>query len=250
LLCWNVNGLRATLGRTLPALVAKYQPDLLCLQETKAWAADVPDMSWAEGYHAYWAEAQKKGYSGTLTLSRKKPRAVTLGIGVPELDTEGRVVTLEYPGYYAVNVYTPNAKAGLERLEERTTRWDPAFLAYLERLDADKPVLACGDFNVAHKEIDIARPKANERNPGFTIEERTEFGRYIDAGFLDSFREFEPGPGHYTWWSMRGGGRQRNIGWRIDYVLASRRLRQKLKRAFIMPEITGSDHCPVGIELA
>ena len=247
---WNVNGLRAVLGRTLPELIATHKPDILCLQETKAWAADVPEMHWAAGLSAHWAEAEKKGYSGTLTLSRPAPLKVTTGLGVRELDNEGRVLTCEYSDFYLVNVYTPNAKMDLARLAERTQKWDPAFLKYLKKLEKKKPVVACGDFNVAHTALDIARPKGNERSAGYTIEERTEFGKYVAAGFLDSLREFETGPGLYTWWSLRAGARARNVGWRIDYFLVSPALRPRLTRAFILPEVLGSDHCPIGIELA
>jgi exodeoxyribonuclease-3 len=250
LISWNINGLRANLNRELPGLLANSQPDVLCLQETKAWAVDLPDMGWAQGYHAYWGEAIKKGYSGVLTLSKAKPKQCILGAGIPGPDDEGRVVSCEYPSFWLVNVYTPNSKSGLERLEERTQYWDPQFLAFIKSLEKMKPVVVCGDFNVAHKAIDLARPKGNERSAGFTIEERVAFEQYIRQGFIDTFREFESGPGHYTWWSLRSGARKNNVGWRIDYFLISRKLRPKLKRAFILPEVLGSDHCPVGIELA
>jgi exodeoxyribonuclease-3 len=249
LMSWNVNGLRAVLKRTLPEFVAQHRPDVLCLQETKACEADVADMAWAEGYHAYWCSAEKKGYSGTLVLSRTPQKNVTCGLGLPDHDGEGRVITVEYRSYFLVNVYTPNSKRDLARLDYRTQEWDAHFLAYLQQLEQQKPVIACGDFNCAHQEIDIARPKQNLRTAGFTSEERRSFDRYIDAGFVDTFRVFEPGPGHYTWWSALFGARAKNIGWRIDYFLISQKLRPKLKRAFILPEVLGSDHCPVGIEL-
>jgi exodeoxyribonuclease-3 len=250
LVSWNVNGLRAVLGRTLPDWIRAGKPDVICLQETKAEAANVPDMAWAKGYLPYWYSADKKGYSGTLLLSRQQPLAVSLGLGHKAHDTEGRVITAEYPDYYVVNVYTPNSKMDLSRLEYRTQTWDTLFLKHLQKLEKKKPVISCGDFNVAHREIDLARPKGNERNAGFTIEERRSFDRYIDAGFIDSFRHFEPGGGHYSWWSQRGGSRERNVGWRIDYFLVSPKLKSRLKKAFIEPGISGSDHCPVGIELA
>lgn len=174
---------------------------------------------------------------------------VTLGIGTREHDDEGRVVTVELPDFYLVNVYTPNSKRDLSRLPYRTQKWDPAFRSHLLKLEKRKPVIFCGDLNVAHKEIDLKNPKSNLRNAGFTIEERTEFTRLIEAGFLDSFREFEPGPGHYTWWSQMANARARNIGWRIDYFGLSHRLRKALRGAFILPQVMGSDHCPVGIEL-
>jgi exodeoxyribonuclease-3 len=249
LISWNVNGLRAVLGRTLPQFVADTQPDVICFQETKAAEENVADMAWAQGYNAVWCSAEKKGYSGTLVLSKAKPKSAVCGLGLPDHDGEGRVITAEYPGFYLVNVYTPNSKRDLSRLDYRTTQWDPAFLAYLKQLEQKKPVVFCGDLNCAHKEIDIARPKANLRTAGFTIEERTSFDKYIDAGFIDTFREFESGPGHYSWWAAFGGARAKNVGWRIDYFLISKKLRPKLKRAFILPEVHGSDHCPVGIEL-
>jgi exodeoxyribonuclease-3 len=249
LISWNVNGLRAVLGKTLPEFVRTHQPDVLCLQETKAAEENVADMAWAAGYSAVWCSATKKGYSGTLVLSKTPPKSAVCGIGLPEHDDEGRVITAEFGGFYLVNVYTPNSKRDLSRLGYRTERWDPAFRAYLKGLEKKKPVVFCGDLNCAHKEIDIARPKANLRTAGFTVEERASFDNYIAEGFIDTFREFETGPDHYSWWSAFGGARARNIGWRIDYVMISKKLRPKLKRAFILPEVLGSDHCPVGIEL-
>ncbi|MDQ3022781.1 MAG: exodeoxyribonuclease III [bacterium] len=250
LISWNVNGLRAVLGRTLPTFIAQLKPDMLCLQEIKAEASQVADMAWCEGYTPYWCSAKKKGYSGTLILTRRKALSVSYGIGLPGPDDEGRVISAEYKDFYLVNVYTPNAKRALERLEERTTVWDPAFLRHLKKLEKKKPVVTCGDFNVAHREIDLANPKSNTKNAGFTPQERAQFDNYISKGkFIDTFREFEQGPGHYSWWSALTGARARNAGWRIDYFLISQALRPKLKRAFIMPEVLGSDHCPVGIEL-
>jgi exodeoxyribonuclease-3 len=249
LLSWNVNGLRSVLGKTLPGMMQQVSPDVICFQEIKALQEQVPDMAWAGGCHECWCSAQKKGYSGTLVLSRTEPLSVAYGLGLPEHDAEGRVITAEFDDFYLVNVYTPNSKPDLSRLAYRTEVWDPLFLAHLKRLEETKPVVTCGDFNVAHKELDIARPKQNERTAGFTIEERSSFDRYIDAGFLDTFREFEKDGGHYSWWSQMFGARQKNIGWRIDYFLISASLRPRLKRAFIMPEVLGSDHCPVGIEL-
>jgi exodeoxyribonuclease III len=249
LMSWNVNGLRAVLGKTLPAFIAQHSPDVLCLQEIKANAEQVSDMGWCSGYSPFWCSAQKKGYSGTLILSKTPPLKTELGIGLPGPDDEGRVITAEYKDFYLANVYTPNSKRALERLEERTTKWDPAFLKHLKKLEKKKPVITCGDFNCAHKEIDIAHPKRNERTAGFTIEERRNFDKLVAAGFIDTFREFEKGPGHYTWWSQFSGARAKNVGWRIDYFLISPALRPRLKRAFILPEVMGSDHCPVGIEI-
>jgi exodeoxyribonuclease-3 len=251
LISWNVNGLRAVLGKTLPAFIETEQPDILCLQEIKAEASQVADLAWCEGYEPFWCSAKKKGYSGTLLLTKHKPVKVTYGIGLPGPDDEGRVINAEFDGFNLVNVYTPNSKRGLERLEERTTVWDPAFLKHLRKLEKKKPIVTCGDFNCAHKEIDIANPKSNMKTAGFTPEERAQFDNLITKGkFIDTFREFEPGPGHYTWWSQLTGARARNAGWRIDYFLISPALRPRLRRAFIMPEVMGSDHCPVGIELA
>jgi exodeoxyribonuclease-3 len=250
LISWNVNGLRAILGKTLPDLIKKHKPDMLCLQEIKATAEQVKDMAWAKGYHAHWCSAKKLGYSGTLILTRTEPQSVSYGIGLPGPDDEGRVITAEYADFFLVNVYTPNSKRGLERLEERTTVWDPAFYKHLKKLEKKKPVITCGDFNVAHQELDLANPKTNHNTHGFTPQERAQFDNYISRGkFIDTFREFEAGGGHYTWWSQLTGARARNAGWRIDYFLISPALRPRLKRAFILPEIMGSDHCPVGIEI-
>ena len=202
----------------------------------------------ALGYHTFVHPAEKKGYAGVAILTKATPKAVFYGMGVAELDREGRVVTAEFDGFYLVCAYVPNAQPGLARLDFRL-RWDGAFLAYLTSLDAGKPVVFCGDLNVAHREIDLARPKQNVGNPGFSDEERAAFAGFMAAGFLDTFREFEPGPGHYTWWSVATGARARNIGWRIDYFLMSGRMRPTLRGAFIRAQVTGSDHCPVGIEL-
>jgi exodeoxyribonuclease-3 len=249
LISWNVNGLRAVLGKTLPQFMLDRKPDVLCLQEIKAMEEQVPDMGWAGKCTASWCSALKKGYSGTLTLSKKKPKSVSFGLGMPGHDDEGRVITTEFADFYLVNVYTPNSKPDLARLAYRTEQWDSLFLKHLKKLEKKKPVVSCGDFNCAHKEIDLARPKSNERTAGFTIEERSSFQRYIDAGFIDTFREFTKEGGHYSWWSQRFAARASNIGWRIDYFLISPALRPRLKRAFILPEVMGSDHCPVGIEL-
>jgi exodeoxyribonuclease-3 len=191
----------------------------------------------------------KKGYSGTVIFTRLKPLSVTLGIGQPEHDGEGRVATLEFADYFLINVYQPNSQRGLTRLDYRTKEWDPAFLAWLRKLDKKKPVIFCGDLNVAHTEIDLANPRTNRRNAGFTDEERTNFSTLLASGFVDTFREFEKGPGHYTWWSLMADCRARNIGWRVDYFVASERLRPSLKKAYILPEVMGSDHCPVVLEL-
>ncbi len=244
---WNVNGLRAVLRRNFLAYLAEEQPDVLCLQETRAEPDEVEPL-WPAAYETFWNPAQKKGYSGTAIFTRHRPLAVTPGIGKPVHDAEGRVLTAEYDDFFLVNVYVPNSQRELTRLAYRQT-WDADFLRYLKRLERRKPVVFCGDFNVAHAEIDLAHPKANEGNHGFTPEERAGFEAFIRKGFLDTFRVFEPGGGHYTWWSPMRGVRARNVGWRIDYFLISAALRPRLKRAFIRPDVLGSDHCPVGIEM-
>ncbi len=248
LISWNVNGLRAVLRKNFLDYLAKEAPDILCLQETKATPEDVEQL-WSSDYTTYWNTAQKKGYSGTAIFTKERPLNVTRGISIAEHDNEGRVLTAEYPDFFLVNVYVPNSKRELERLPYRQ-QWDRDFLSYLKKLERKKPVIFCGDLNVAHTEIDLANPKSNMRNHGFTAEERAGFTTVIKAGFLDTFREFEKGPGHYSWWSPMSGARARNVGWRIDYVLISPALRPRLKHAFIRCEIPGSDHCPVGIELA
>jgi exodeoxyribonuclease III len=247
LVSWNVNGLRAILRKNFLEFLAVEQPDILCLQETKADPNDVEQL-WPAAYTTCWNTAEKKGYSGTAIFTRPRPLGFTRGIGVAEHDREGRVLTAEYEDFFLVNVYVPNSQRELTRLAYRQ-QWDRAFLRYLRRLEKKKPVVFCGDLNVAHTEIDLANPKANAHNHGFTPEERAGFGALVKAGFIDTFREFEKGGGHYTWWSQMTGARARNIGWRIDYFLVSAGLRPRLRRAFIRPEAPGSDHCPVGIEL-
>ncbi len=249
-LSWNVNGARAGLDKgTLVPWMAASGADAICLQETKCHPGDVAHVSWPAEYSSVtFHAAEKKGYSGTAILSRRSPLAVRFGMGAAEHDGEGRVLTAEFEKFFLVNVYTPNAQDGLRRLAYRQV-WDREFLKFMQGLEKTKPVVVCGDFNVAHKEIDLARPKDNVQNPGFTPEERAGFTRFVEAGFVDTFREFEKGPAHYSWWSYRGGARGRNVGWRIDYFLASGALRKNLRRAWIEPHVMGSDHCPVGVEL-
>jgi exodeoxyribonuclease-3 len=249
LVSWNVNGVRAALKKGLLEYMTATRADVVCLQEAKAHPGDVQHVAWPTGYEVIWNPAVKKGYSGTVVFTRVKPKSVTLGIGAKDHDTEGRVITVEYEDFQLVNVYQPNSQRGLTRLGYRTEEWDPAFLAFLRKLEKKKPVVFCGDLNVAHQEIDLTNPKTNRRNAGFTEEERTNFTRIIESGFVDTFREFEPGTGHYTWWSQMMNCRARNIGWRVDYFVASAALRGALKRAWISPEVMGSDHCPVGLEL-
>lgn len=259
---WNVNGIRAALRKgALQAFIEAEQPDVLCLQETKAAPEQV---DWElDGYHACWSAAEKKGYSGTALFARKVPLAVREGLpedlvakyglvddGYGNPAGEGRILAAEFARFHAVTVYTPNAKGDLSRLALRYEQWDPAFLEYCVRLEQHKPVVFCGDFNVAHTEDDLARPKDNVGKHGFTVEEREGFQRFLDAGFVDSFRLFHEGNGHYTWWTQRGGARERNVGWRIDYVMVSAVLSKKVKAARIHADVMGSDHCPVSIDLA
>jgi exodeoxyribonuclease-3 len=247
LISWNVNGLRAVLRKNFLEYLAEEKPDVLCLQETKC-TPDQVEQLWPAAYSTYWNCAHKKGYSGTALFTRVRPRRVKLGIGQTEHDQEGRVLTAEFADFHLVNVYVPNSQRELTRLAYRQ-QWDTAFLRFLKKLERKKPVIFCGDLNVAHTEIDLANPKANVKNHGFTPEERAGFGALVAAGFIDTFREFESAGGHYTWWSPMAGARARNVGWRIDYFLLSATLRPRLRRAFIRPEIQGSDHCPVGIEI-
>lgn len=247
LISWNVNGLRAVLRKNFLSFVAEEQPDILCLQETRC-PAEIFDPLLLEGYHPFWNLAEKKGYSGTAIFTKVRPVSVALGVGITEHDREGRVITAEFERFFLVNVYVPNSKNDLSRLPYRQ-EWDRAFLAYLQGLETRKPVVFCGDLNVAHTPLDLARPKQNVGAHGFTDEERSGFGAFIAAGFRDTFREFEPGGGHYTWWSPMLGAKARNVGWRIDYFLISGVLRPHLQAAFIRHAIDDSDHCPVGIEL-
>lgn len=247
LISWNVNGLRAVLRKNFLEYLDAEAPDILCLQETKATPDDVEQL-WPSHYATYWNSAEKKGYSGTCVFTRKRPLKVTTGIGVEEHDREGRVVTAEFDDFHLVNVYVPNSQRELTRLAYRQ-QWDRDFLSYLGKLRRKKPVIFCGDLNVAHTEVDLTHPKANVRNHGFTPEERAGFEAFVKAGFVDTFREFEKGGGHYTWWSPMNRARERNVGWRIDYFLVSEELRARVKKAFIRGEVMGSDHCPVGIEL-
>jgi exodeoxyribonuclease-3 len=247
LISWNVNGLRAVLKKNFLEFLDAEKPDILCLQETKC-TPDQVEQLWPRHYTTYWNSAQKKGYSGTAIFTKERPLKVEPHIGVIEHDQEGRVLTAEFKDFLLVNAYVPNSKRELERLPYRQ-QWDVDFLKYLKRLEKKKPVIFCGDLNVAHTEIDLANPKANVRNHGFTIEERNGFTAFVEAGFVDTFREFEKGGGHYTWWSPMSGARARNIGWRIDYFLISKSLRPRLRKSFILPKILGSDHCPLGIEI-
>lgn len=248
IISWNVNGIRSILKKGFLDFVRSNDPDILCLQETKATSQDVKiDLP---EYHQYWNSAQKKGYSGTCVFTKQKPLSVVNGILLDIHDLEGRIITLEYPTFFLVNVYVPNSKRDLSRLEYRSKQWDVDFLNYLKSLENKKPVIFCGDLNVAHTEIDLSFPKANVKNHGFTPEEREGFNRLVGSGFIDTFREFEKAPGHYTWWSNFNKCRERNLGWRIDYFLISSSLRSQLKNSYILSDVMGSDHCPIALELA
>ena len=262
IISWNVNGIRAVHKKGLfVPFVEKHKPDILCLQETKAQEAqsevDLPE------YEEYWNSATRPGYSGTAIFTKMKPISVILG--VPEKITkkyklkedsygdptsEGRVTTLEYKDFYIVTVYTPNAKEDLSRILLRHKKWDPAFLEYIEELEKNKPVIFCGDLNVAHTEDDLARPKENVGKKGFTNEEREGIQKMVDRGFTDTFRMFTKGNGHYSWWSHFANARERNIGWRIDYIFVSKKLEKKVTGACILPSVLGSDHCPVEVEIS
>jgi exodeoxyribonuclease III len=248
LISWNVNGIRAALKKGFMNFFDQIDADVFCIQETKARPEQV-DIPLTDNYFKYWNSAEKKGYSGTAIFARIKPLNVTYGFGIDEHDNEGRVITLEFEQYYLVNVYTPNSKRGLERLDYRFSKWDFEFLKHCKTLELSKPVIFCGDLNVAHKEIDLKNPKTNHFNAGFTDEERAGFDNIIDAGFIDTFREFEKEGDHYTWWSYMRQARDRNIGWRIDYFCVSDSVKSKLISASIHPEIHGSDHCPISIEI-
>ena len=249
LISWNVNGIRAAMDKGFREFVEREQPDMLCLQETKAEPEQV-DLSWADdlGYYQTWNCAEKKGYSGTTIWSKIKPKKVVLGLGIEEHDKEGRVVTATFEDFHLVTVYTPNAQRGLARLDYRVA-WDATFLNYVKKLNQRKPVVFCGDLNVAHHEIDLANPKANKKNAGFTIEERTALDELVLAGFIDTFREFNNASGQYSWWTYRSNAREKNVGWRLDYFWASKRFRERLSGARIRSEILGSDHCPVELSI-
>ena len=244
---WNVNGLRACMQKGFMDFFHSVNADCFCLQETKLQAGQIElDLP---GYHQFFNYAEKKGYSGTAIFSKEAPLHINYGVGVDVLDTEGRLITLEYPQYYLVTCYTPNAQRGLARIDHRL-QWDEAFRNHLCKLDQNKPVIVCGDLNVAFREIDLKNPASNRGNAGFSDEERESFGRLLESGFTDSFRHLHPvATGAYTWWSYMFNARQNNAGWRIDYFLVSNRIADKISAAPIYSEILGSDHCPVGLEL-
>ncbi len=243
---WNVNGLRACVGKGFCEIFEGLNADFFCLQETKMQEGQL-DISFP-GYESYWNYADKKGYSGTAVFTKHKPLSVTYGLGIDEHDHEGRVITLEMESFYLVTVYTPNSQDGLRRLDYRM-RWEDDFQAYLHKLDESKPVIVCGDLNVAHQEIDLKNPKTNRKNAGFTDEERAKMTQLLENGFMDSFRTLYPEQITYSWWSYRFRAREKNAGWRIDYFLLSNRLRDQLSDAKIHTEIFGSDHCPVEVDV-
>lgn len=261
LFSWNVNGVRAVIRKgALQAVVEAEAPDMLCLQETKVPASEAA--TGLAGYYEYWNPAEKKGYAGTAILSKVEPISVNNGLpgdiqaqfaladdGYGDPNTEGRVLTAEYEKFYLVTVYTPNAKDDLTRIPLRSNQWDPAFLAYCRQLETQKPVVFCGDLNVAHTPMDLENDKSNVGRKGFTMEERAGFQAFIDAGFIDTLRIFRQGKGHYTWWSLMKGARERNVGWRIDYFLVSASLREQVLAAEIHPNYLGSDHCPISLTL-
>ena len=245
---WNVNGLRAVQKKGFEEIFRSFDADFVCLQETKLQAGQIQlDFP---GYESYWSYAEKKGYSGTAVFTRHSPLSVRYNLGIPEHDTEGRAVTLEYADFFLVCVYTPNAQDELRRLDYRM-RWEDDFLAYCLKLEQEKPVIWCGDLNVAHEEIDLKNPKTNHMNAGFTDEERAKMTKVLSSGFTDSFRYLYPDARDvYSWWSYRMRAREKNVGWRIDYFVISDRLRPQIQDAYILPEVQGSDHCPVGLDIS
>lgn len=247
LISWNVNGLRACVKKGFVEYFKEVDADIFCIQESKLQEGQI-DLD-LHGYKSYWNYAEKKGYSGTAVFTKEEPINVKLGLGIEEHDNEGRVITLEYKDFYLVNVYTPNSKQGLERLDYRMV-WEDVFRSYLKELEKSKPVIVCGDLNVAHNEIDLKNPKSNRKNAGFSDEERDKIGELLDAGFIDTYRYFYPDKEEaYSWWSYRFNARENNAGWRIDYFLVSRSLKDNLKDAQIHMAVTGSDHCPVELKI-
>ena len=245
---WNVNGLRACVGKGFEDILRQMDADLFAVQETKLQEGQI-DLRLPEGYHQYWNYAQKKGYSGTAVFAKREPVSVTYGIGIEEHDLEGRVITLEYPEFYFVTCYTPNSQDGLKRLDYRM-KWEDDFQAYIRGLDGKKPVILCGDLNVAHEEIDLKNPKANHKNAGFSDEERAKMTQLLGSGFTDTWRFFYPDlEGVYSWWSYRFRAREKNAGWRIDYFITSKSLDEKLIGAKIHTDVFGSDHCPVELDV-
>ena len=248
IISWNVNGIRAVLKKGFLEFISKENPDIICIQETKASPEQV-DLNLENYPYKYWNSAIKKGYSGTAIFSKIKPIAIENDLKIEKHDQEGRVICFELDDYYLVTVYTPNSKRDLSRLNYRHKEWDIDFLKYLQKLESKKPVIFCGDLNVAHKEIDLKNPKSNKKNAGFTEEEREGFENYVKAGFVDTFRMFNKDPDHYTWWSYMFNSRAKNVGWRIDYFCVSDIIKNKVQEARILPDVMGSDHAPILIEM-
>ncbi|MBC21784.1 MAG: exodeoxyribonuclease III [Candidatus Marinimicrobia bacterium] len=248
IISWNVNGIRAVIKKGFIDFVNEFDPDIICIQETKA-NPDQVELNLENYNYKYWNSAEKKGYSGTAIFSKIKPLSVKNDMNITKHDNEGRVICFELKKYFLITVYTPNSKRDLSRLDYRSNEWDKDFLTYIKELEKVKPVVFCGDLNVAHKEIDLKNPKTNKRNAGFTDEERSGFENYIQAGFLDTFRMFNNEPNHYTWWSYMFNSRAKNVGWRIDYFCISKILKSKIKQSIILPEVMGSDHAPILIEI-
>ena len=248
IISWNVNGIRAVIKKGFLDFINDFNPDIICIQETKAHPEQV-DLDLDNYKYKYWNSAIKKGYSGTAIFSKIKPISVQNDMNIEKHDDEGRVICMELKNYFLVTVYTPNSKRDLSRLDYRAKEWDRDFLIYLKELEKIKPIIFCGDLNVAHKEIDLKNPKTNKRNAGFTDEERLGFDNYINSGFLDTFRMYNKEPNHYTWWSYMFNSRAKNVGWRIDYFCISEILKKKITKSIILPEIMGSDHAPILIEI-
>ncbi len=248
LISWNVNGIRAVMKKGFADFLSERQPDVLCLQEIKVHNGDLPEdirqCGWIDGYTSYWNGAERKGYSGTATLTKTEPLSVETEIGDERFDVEGRFQFMEFDSFFLINTYVPNAKGDLSRLDERQ-EFDALLLKKIKKIEKTKPVILCGDMNVAHQPIDLARPKPNEGNAGYTIEERQGMTNYLEAGLFDTFRSLHPETEKYSWWSYRGRARQNNVGWRIDYFLTSKALQSKIQSADILDDVTGSDHCPV-----
>lgn len=247
LISWNVNGLRAVLKKGFTEFFKQIDADIFCIQETKMQQGQIEDFN-LPGYFEYWNSAEKKGYSGTAIFTKIKPINATYGLGIEEHDKEGRVITLEFEGFYLVDIYTPNSKRELERLEYRMI-WEDEIRKYLTNLNKQKPVIMCGDLNVAHKEIDLKNPKTNRKNAGFTDEERGKMTQLLEANFIDTFRYVYPEKIAYSWWSYMGNARAKDVGWRIDYFIVSNSIKNKIKDAYIYKDVFGSDHCPVGLEI-
>ena len=248
IISWNVNGIRAVLKKGFLDFINEYNPDIICIQETKAHPEQV-ELELNKYPYKFWNSAEKKGYSGTAIFSKIEPLKIQYDINIKKHDQEGRVICLELEDYYLVTVYTPNSKRDLSRLKYRKKEWDVDFLKYLKKLEKNKPIIFCGDLNVAHKEIDLKNPRTNKKNAGFTEEERLGFDNYINSGFIDTFRIFNQDGGHYTWWSYMFNSRAKNVGWRIDYFCVSELIKNKVKKSIVLPEVMGSDHAPILIEI-